>query len=107
METILLYATFGFVGLMVVCMVLNIVNTAKNGTPSVWGTRGLYIFGIAAAVANTIRIALMKSNNRGTILFACGVVIICLIIGLVRSEKGDPVMEKALNETDEKAEKDK
>ena len=97
-DKIFLYATFFFVGMMVLSLILNVFYTAKKEKPSVWGTRGLYGFGILAAIANGIRMVLTAHSDKGTLIFANVIVIICLVIGLIRSEKGDPMMEKIAEE---------
>lgn len=95
MGTVMLYATLAFAGLMLACMVINIASTAKTEKPSVWATRGLYIFGILAAVANTVRVMFTLQSNKGTMIFASIVVMFCLVYSFYRSEKGvDPAMQQ-------------
>ncbi len=101
MSNLLMTGMFVFVGLMVVCMVASIILTARGGKSSVWMTRGLYVFGIIASVLNAIRIFLERESYKGTMVFASVVVVFCLIYGLIRSEKGDPLQQRMEEEARE------
>ena len=87
MNQILMYGTFGFLGLVVVCWIFSMVQVAKRGKASIWMSRGIYIFGLAAVVLNLIRMALVFEEYKGTMIFANVIALFCILIAYVRAER--------------------
>ena len=83
MNQILMYGTFGFLGLVVVCWIVSM----KQGKASIWMSRGIYIFGLAAVVLNLVRMALVFEEYKGTMIFANVIALFCILIAYVRAER--------------------
>lgn len=84
MNEILLYSAFVCLGLLLLCLVGNLIMVAKKGKPSVLLSRGLYVFGISAVICNGIRMAV---GGQGTLVLANVVVLICIVVAFVRMER--------------------
>ena len=89
MDTYLMYGTFIFAGLLVVCWLANLVFVMKRGEPSIWCSRGLYLFGLIAVVFNAVRMFVTRDSYRGTLVFANIVAFICIVIAFVRMERAE------------------
>ncbi len=87
MNTGLMYGTFVFLGLIVVCWVGNLVMVQKKGEPSLWLSRGLYLSGLIAVVLNALRMLVAVESYQGTLVFANIVAFVCILIAFVRMEK--------------------
>ncbi|HIV17549.1 MAG TPA: hypothetical protein IAB17_06120 [Candidatus Alectryocaccobium stercorigallinarum] len=86
MESTILYAIFILGGLLVLCMVANIILTAKKGAPNKWLTRILYLSGIACVILSIVRIAMKYSENSTMLIIACVIVLASILISFWRSE---------------------
>lgn len=86
MESTILYAIFILGGILLLCMIINIVLTAKKGAPSKWLTRILYISGIACVGLSIVRIAMKYSENSVMLIIACVIVLASILISFWRSE---------------------
>ncbi len=100
MNQFFLIATLTCVGLLVVCMAVNIVRAVQKKEHSKWMSRLMHLFGMLATVFNTIRIIPLYDDNRGTMIAANVIVFLSLIVSLVRSER-PPVEEKDSDEDSE------
>ena len=87
MNQILMYGTFGFLGLVLVCWVVSMVQVAKRGKASIWMSRGIYVFGAVAVVLNLIRMALVIETYKGTMIFANVIALLCILIAFGRAER--------------------
>ena len=86
MESTILYAIFILGGLLLLCMVVNIILTAKKGAPNKWLTRILYLSGIACVILSAVRIAIQNSGNSAMLIIACVIVLVSILISFWRSE---------------------
>lgn len=87
MNTYLMYGTFVLLGLLLVCWFINLILVQKKGEPSLWASRGLYIFGLLAVVLNAVRVGMTAKTYPGTLVFANIVAFICILIAFIRMEK--------------------
>ena len=87
MNQILMYGTFGFLGLVLVCWIVSMVQVAKKGKSSIWMNRGIYAFGLVAVVLNLIRMTVVFDDYKGTMVFANVIALICILIAFVRAER--------------------
>lgn len=87
MNQILMYGTFGFLGLVVVCWIVSMVQVAKQGKASIWMSRGIYVFGLIAVVLNLARMTIAFDDYKGTMVFANVIALICILIAFVRAER--------------------
>ena len=55
--------------------------------------RGVYIFGMIAALFNGIRVYLTYNSYKGSMVAANVVAFLCILVSFVRMEKGDPTMK--------------
>lgn len=89
MNEYLMYATFACVGLIVICIIANLLVSAKKGKTSKGVNRLMYISGIAAVIFNAIRMTFRSGDYNGTLIFANVIVLISLLISFRRMERGE------------------
>jgi hypothetical protein len=82
-----MYGTFGFLGLVLVCWIISMVQVAKQGKASIWTSRGIYVFGAVAVILNLIRMAVVFETYKGTMIFANVIALICILIAFARVER--------------------
>ena len=87
MNQILMYGTFGFLALVLVCWIVSMVQVAKQGKASVWMSRGIYAFGAIAVILNLVRMAIVFDDYKGTMVLANVIALICILIAFVRAER--------------------
>lgn len=87
MEKNLLYLVIGFLALLVIFWLLNLLLIKKKNRTSVWLSRGVYISGILCVLVNIIRINMTYEVNRGMHFLSNTIVLISIIIAFVRWEK--------------------
>lgn len=87
MNQILMYGTFGFLGLVVVCWIVSMIQVAKQGKASIWMSRGIYVFGLIAIVLNLIRMTIAFDSYKGTMVAANVIALICILVAFIRAER--------------------
>ena len=86
----IVYILYGCGALILLLFIANLILAKIRGTDSKWVRRLLYIVAIIAAVLGTIRSKFVYSE---TVFFADILVVLCIIIAFVRSEKPPVPME--------------
>ena len=87
MNQILMYGTFGFLGLVLVCSIISMMQVAKKGKASIWVSRGIYLFGLIAVVLNLVRMTLVFDDYKGTMVAANVIALVCILVALLRAER--------------------
>ena len=87
MNQILMYGTFAFLGLVLVCWIVSMGQVAKQGKASIWMSRGIYAFGAVAVVLNLIRMTIVFDDYKGTMVAANVIALICILIAFGRAER--------------------
>lgn len=78
------YILYGCGVLIILLFAVNLILAKKRGEDSKWVRRALYVVAFIAAVLGAIRAKAVYSE---TVFFADLLVIFCLIVAFVRSEK--------------------
>ena len=86
----IVYILYGCGALILLLFIANLILAKTRGTDSKWVRRLLYIVAIIAAVLGTIRSKFVYSEP---VFFADILVVLCIIIAFVRSEKPPVPME--------------
>lgn len=93
---IVLYIAVGLLVGVVLCWVANLILLMRKKSSSMILSRVMYWAAIAAVVLNAVRSAVVYPDK--TMLIACLIVLVCIIVSLVRLEKhykyGDPEEEQ-------------
>lgn len=93
---IITYILYGCGVLIVLLFAVNLILAKKRREDSKWVRRALYAAAFIAAVLGAIRAKVVYSE---TVFFADLLVIFCLIVAFVRSEKPMQPMEEGEEET--------
>lgn len=80
----IVYILYGCGVLIILLFAVNLILAKKRGEDSKWVRRALYVVAFIAAVLGAIRAKAVYSE---TVFFADLLVIFCLIVAFVRSEK--------------------
>ena len=86
MNQALLYATFAFLGIVVLMMLISILLVARNKPASIWITRISYLSGGIAVLLNLVRMIVAFDDYKGTLIFANVIVLLCIIVSAGRQE---------------------
>lgn len=92
MNEYLMYATFVCLGIIVVCILANLMVSAKKGKTSKGVNRVMYLSAILAVVLNAVRMTFRSGDYNGTLVFANIVVLVSLLISFRRMERGEENM---------------
>ena len=87
MNQILMYGTFGFLGLVLVCWIISMVQVAKMEKASIWVSRGIYVFGAVAVILNLVRMTVIYDDYKGTMVAANVIALICILVAFLRAER--------------------
>lgn len=86
MGNYLLYLVLGFLGLLVIFWLLNLLMLKIKNYTSIWLSRGVYVCGLLCVLLNIIRVFLTYEVNRGVHITSNIIVLINIIIAFIRWE---------------------
>ena len=95
------YIAVGLLALLVICWLANLVRVLMKKEALPFLNRAVYILGMAAALANAVRVFLNTELYRGSMVAANLIAFACVLVAYRRYEKGTQGMQFGLGMDDE------